>query len=54
MNKETENQKAWCRTHLPQMVGKDQFDNFYTRCYIGHSRNEDCEIVIEKEVEKNE
>ena len=54
MNDLTE--KRWCKTHAPKVVGKDNNGNFYTKCYVGHRKNEDCEIVIEKfeGVKKNE
>ena len=50
-------EKRWCKTHVPHVVGKDQWGNFYEQCYVGHRKNESCEVIIEeykKEVNKNE
>ncbi len=51
-NINTDNEKAWCAKHLTSRPGKDQFGNWYTQCYAGHTLNEECDIRIETEEDK--
>jgi len=46
-------EKAWCKKHVTGYIGKDQFGNWYTKCYTGHKFNEPCEVTIEKGDENN-
>ncbi len=49
----TENEKAYCEKHLTARPGKDQFGNWYTRCWTGRNLNEECKIIVEKVKEVN-
>lgn len=47
-------EKAYCEKHLTSRPGKDQFGNWYSQCFTGHTLNEECKIVVVKEGEENE
>ncbi len=46
MDKQEE--KAYCEKHLTSRPGKDQFGNWYDRCYTGKTLGEECKIVVVK------
>ncbi len=44
IQKEFTPEKRWCATHPLGFWGKDQWGNWYTQCFTGHSMNEECII----------
>ena len=39
--------ERWCVRHLTSFWGKDQFGNYYDKCYKGFKKNEKCEASNE-------
>ncbi len=50
--KPTNQERAYCEKHLTARPGKDQWGNWYPKCWTGRELNEECNIIVVNEDEE--